>query len=269
MTAGCCDFFVLQLFTVSGGIDLFRTAIRRQPFCLSENFGQHMKTKQTIIFLALMTVLIPSGRVNAANVIVPGTSDLWLAGMPPNSTASGGDVAPGQSPVLVTGVQIMPGGSYFFTASGSVRHGPSQGFSGPEGDSGQITPHFAGAENGIAGLTAPVDALIGVFLSSQQPDLSAAPAGLDFTSSASRTYSQLSPALQQPFFIGDGLNGQVPREIIAPQGASRLFLGTMDGQGWFNNEGEFNVTVVPEPNVVLLLSLGSIACLFAIRRGRN
>jgi hypothetical protein len=50
--------------------------------------------------------------------------------------------------------------------------------------------------------------------------------------------------LKQVFFIGDGLAGDLGGQlVIAPPGATRLYLGTMDGGGWFNNTGEFSVSV--------------------------
>ena len=54
----------------------------------------------------------------------------------------------------------------------------------------------------------------------------------------------LAPGLKQPFFIGDGLtkSGAI-QQVIAPTGATRLFLGVMDEYAWFDNEGSFTVQV--------------------------
>jgi hypothetical protein len=50
--------------------------------------------------------------------------------------------------------------------------------------------------------------------------------------------------LRQLFFIGDGLtSGGVIQQFVVPQGATRLFLATMDGYGQYNNIGSFTVTV--------------------------
>ena len=70
------------------------------------------------------------------------------------------------------------------------------------------------------------------------------PAALDFSSDASRDFQSLSPALRQPFFIGDGRNssGEV-QKFVAPGGATRLFLGTMDSYGWSDNHGSFTVKI--------------------------
>ena len=108
-------------------------------------------------------------------------------------------------------------------------------------------PHatgVGGAENGIANVFAPANSLIGVFLDASQPDSSPAPAGLSFSTAASWDYTVLSPGLKQPFFIGDGLtSGGLQQQVIVPAGATRLFLGTMDGFGWYDNVGFFEVRV--------------------------
>lgn len=45
---------------------------------------------------------------------------------------------------------------------------------------------------------------------------------------------------------------------MAPSGASRLYLGTMDGFEWVNNDGAFNVTV--EPTAVPEIPASAVAC---------
>jgi hypothetical protein len=50
--------------------------------------------------------------------------------------------------------------------------------------------------------------------------------------------------LREPFFIGDGVNSSgTVQQFVAPPGATRLFLGVMDGSGWYNNSGTFDVVV--------------------------
>jgi hypothetical protein len=76
----------------------------------------------------------------------------------------------------------------------------------------------------------------------------------------------LYPALQQPFYIGDGLTSQANIQfVVAPTGATRLFLGTMDGVDWSNNTGMFTVVVVPEPGVASLASI-TLLSLWCCRR---
>ena len=145
------------------------------------------------------------------------------------------------------------------------------------------------SNNGISGATWPINALVGVFLDASQPSLSAAPASLDFTSTS---FTTLSPQLRQAFFIGDGLTGTgtgTTQTFIVPAGATRLFLGTSDGFGWFNNSGSFAVTVtaggvigpapvisvtpaanVPTLSFPMLALLGlalATAAIFLVRRG--
>jgi hypothetical protein len=200
--------------------------------------------------LVFVAALVCSGSALAQSVvkIVPGTADPWLAGMPGGSTASAGDSAPAQSPVQVDGaVNVALGGTLTFVVTGEVSYVPAlQGYT-PDGPSGLVTSHSTGVENGIASLTAPVSSLIGVFLDATQPNLAGpAPTSLDFSTAPARAYTTLSPALRQPFYIGDGLTGTGTgsvQVINVPTGATRLFLGSMDGSGWYNNAGEFSVTV--------------------------
>ena len=63
--------------------------------------------------------------------------------------------------------------------------------------------------------------------------------------------------LKQTFYVGDGLtSGGVQQGRIVPAGATRLYLGTMDGYEWSNNSGAFTarVDVVPEPSSLLCLA---------------
>ena len=178
---------------------------------------------------------------------VPGSSNPYLAGMPNGSTCCSGDSAPGQSPVLVTTVVVSPGSSLTFTVTGSVSFAGGTPSDPPDGGFTFSTV----SSNGISGATWPVDALVGVFLDASQPDLSAAPAALDFSGTGIGTsFTTLSPALKQAFFIGDGLTGTgtgSQQTFIVPAGATRLFLGTSDGVGWFNNTGSFAVTILQGP----------------------
>jgi hypothetical protein len=157
--------------------------------------------------------------------------------------------------------------AYSFQASGGVTFTPLL----PPNvlpDGSLVTPHHGGAENGIAGLTAPIGSLIGVFLDDAQPGPSQAPVTPSpsppgppsvplvppfslFDTPASRDYLSISPSLKATFFVGDGLTSTgEPQKAIAPAGATRLFLGIMDGYGWYTNRGSFEVTVsvVPEPS---------------------
>ena len=80
-------------------------------------------------------------------VTVPGTSDPWLAGMPDGSTASGGDIAPDQSPVEVLGLSLLSGTRLRFSASGGVANAPTIPLVRPDGFLDSIETHVHGAEN--------------------------------------------------------------------------------------------------------------------------
>ncbi len=239
-----------------------------------------MRTPRTLCAAATAVVLVALtfARPMAAQRVtfsVSGRSDPWLAGMPPGSTASSTDVAPTHSPTQLLGLGLAAGGSLTFSATGAVGH-PTD-VAGPDGFS--FSPHHdAGAQNGIADVTAPFNALVGVFLGGDQPNLSPAPSALDFSSAVARDYLVLFPALKQVFFIGDGLtSASAVQRTHIPAGATRLFLGTMDSFEWRNNTGAFSVTVtavaptsVPEPNTLTLAGVGMavIGAVGVARHGR-
>ena len=175
---------------------------------------------------------------------VPGTSDPWLAGMPNGTGASNGDVAPTHSAVLMKGTVLKPGNALSFAAVGGVSSAAGYPLHPADGDSNSVIAHDAGAQNGISDVKAPFDSLLGVFLGPARPDASPAPDALDFSSAQSQSRLSLAPALKQVFFIGDGkARSGVVQKFTVPAGATRLFLGTMDSTGWYNNQGFFTVQV--------------------------
>ena len=129
--------------------------------------------------------------------------------------------------------------------------------------------------------------LSGVFLDNTDPINLTAPASLDFSStSLGRSFSSLTPELQQTFFIGDGLTGEgsgTIQSFLVPDGATRLFLGIVDGAYFVggpdyydNNVGSFSATFeltsVPEIDPtglasVISLVVGSLALLERRRAG--
>jgi hypothetical protein len=209
--------------------------------------------------LALATISLNPDRANAATFTVPGTANLYLSGLPSGMTSTFGDTTFNASPVQVSGVPITAGTILNFSATGGVNNDPAAALQAPDGNAGGIVSHAdenerpGFAENGIASFTAPINSLIGVFLGSSSPTTSAAPTALDFSTSASRAYSSLSPLLKQVFYIGDGLTGTgtgARQSIVVPVGATRLFLGTADGIEWNNNAGQFTVDVTAIPGVL-------------------
>lgn len=216
--------------------------------------------------------------VHGMPTVVPATGDPYLAGMPLGSTASAGggttDTAPTHSPVLVSGLNFMPGDALVFEVTGATEVMPAicpDNCPPPDGN----IPFAAQSFNGIAAVTSNLNSLMGVFLDDELPSSSAAPAALDFTS-IGYSFEMYAPELKQVFFIGDGLTGNQSGQVqkfIVPDGATRLFLATHDGFGWWNNSGEFLVNssiaineTVPMTSLFFRLLLGGtfvlIACIY-------
>jgi hypothetical protein len=157
----------------------------------------------------------------------------FLAGMPNGSTCCMGDSAPAESPVLVTGISLIPGSTITFTnVTGSVNNSGFAPTSPPDGDPNMLVttaPLEGGNQspNNIAGfISTPISALAGVFLGPGLPTANPAPLPIDFGSSGVGTnFLSLSPMVQQAFFIGDGLTGNGTGEVqtfIVPAGARQV-----------------------------------------------
>jgi Flp pilus assembly protein TadG len=112
------------------------------------------------------------------------------------------------------------------------------------------------SEHGMSDARMPLNSLNAVFLGSTQPDLNTAPGTLDFSTQAEQDYTagsnngeaevngQFAPLLQQVFYVGNGQTSVGAQEsFVVPTGATRVFLGTMDGHEWSNNSGGFSVTI--------------------------
>jgi hypothetical protein len=236
------------------------------------------------VAVAAISLFSASGLfASSVTVSVPGTANPFLAGVASGSCCNG-DTVPGESPSSAGAVTV--GATLTFTAvTGGVSYAGGSPTDGPDGNSGNLisTPDYEGGLttiNNIAGYYhAPVDALVGVFLGPNDPTTNPAPALLDFGPGALGTnFGGLTPTLQQIFFIGDGLTGTGSggvQKFIVPTGATRLYLGVVDGFGWFNNSGSISVTVnsnaavTPEPAEMSLVLIGLGAVGFAYREARR
>ena len=190
-----------------------------------------------------------------ANATVGGQSDPWLADVTNGASVSDGDVAPNQSPPMVT--QVTPGDTITFTNvtanGGGVSHAAGLAPQGPNGATAAIYSHNCddplgepAVQNNIGDVKAPIDALMGLFLTNNAPNTQPAPTTvLDYTTQAARDQvATVNLQNQQPFFIGTGqTTAGVTKTYTVPAGCTRLYLGIMDGHQWSNNSGSFGVTI--------------------------
>jgi hypothetical protein len=200
---------------------------------------------------------------------IAATANPFLAGMPKGSVASlnnphnspdyagdefSSDAAMRKASPMRAGEDGIPmtvkeGMDFTFDSiAGTARHDPNLDFFHPDGELADIGHNTNGNENGILDVTAPINALVGIFLDDNAPNTTAAPsvsdpynadAPTDFTRASERNRLTYRPKLKQIFFIGDGLtDDQVKQKFVAPQGATRLYLATWDFYEWNNNAGE-------------------------------
>jgi len=249
-----------------------------------------MKMKPTLgsMIGAVGAVVLASAASGAsagsATFSVAGSSDPFLAAQPVRTSCCGGDTAPSESPVLVT-TALTAGQVLTFSATGGVNYQGSTPASGADGDNDgtAYTYRFSMTTDygtGIAGAqNVNVDGLVGVFVGGVPSG--AAPTPLDFVGAGASTgldFTSLAPGLDQIFWIGDGLTGigtGAVQQFTAPTGATALYLGAVDGSGWFNNSGTLLVTVnglasgpagVPEPASWAMMLTGFGLAGAALRR---
>ena len=217
---------------------------------------------------ALLPVAAPAATITG--VVVTGDSNPNLAGRPNGATCCSGDSAPTHSPVEVLGLAYNSGDILTFSATGQVSNtGSATPGNIPDG-SGIF--NMTDYDGGIApALGVNLNALVGVFLGPSEPS-GTGPTSITFSGGVGLDFASLSPEVGQIFFIGDGLTGNLTgaiQEFEVPDGATRLFLGTSDGFGWFNNSGQFTVTIngpgddqpptgVPLPAGLVLVGLGLV-----------
>ncbi|MCX6106316.1 MAG: hypothetical protein NTY08_10855 [Proteobacteria bacterium] len=164
---------------------------------------------------------------------------------PPTPT----DVTPKNSPILVApiGDCITAGKQIYFSVSGSITFSRVDAPTDGNGSLSQIVHHQKGATLGKSDIIAPINSLIGVFLSESDPAGMPAPATLDFSTQKARDYVSLSPAVGQVFFIGTGLTSTGEHhKVVVPQGATRLYFAVMDIYQWNNNSGSLSGAIMTE-----------------------
>ena len=132
-------------------------------------------------------------------------------------------------------------------SGGTTSHGGSNPSVTADGST-RIEPHQKGSLFGKSGITAPMNSLLGVFLSADDPINSVASEKLNFSDANSRNYSSLLPKLGQVFFIGNGrFDGDKFQLVIVPKGATRLYFAIHDSYEWNNNSGTLQGAILWRP----------------------
>ncbi|WP_337189237.1 PEPxxWA-CTERM sorting domain-containing protein [Phenylobacterium sp.] len=224
-------------------------------------------------------ILLAAGTAaQAATVVVdvPGKANPFLAGKP-DGYACCGDTAPNASPILAL-IDFDTSGVITFSAIGGFNFSGGTPVASADGNGGTVNM----ANNPVTGIAGADgvrwNALVGVFLNDDGPIANDPPARFATGQMGAAT---ISPVLNQIFWIGDGLTGTGigdVQQFFAPEGATRLYLGSTDGSGWFNNSGVSQVTitytalptngggVVPEPSTWAMMILGFGAAGAMLRR---
>ncbi|NJR73770.1 MAG: VWA domain-containing protein [Scytonema sp. CRU_2_7] len=155
-------------------------------------------------------------------------------------------VRPGSVPeTFPQSITVQPNEIFSFTASGEVNF--SNGFSPFNPDGYSLRNTVRGLE-GITGYNGRMGSLVGVFLDDENPVNQTPPSELNFQRIGS-DFTFLTPSIGQVFFIGDGRNeADQIQQFVAPQGATRLFVGIADGNSlspgnYEDNEGAYQVTI--------------------------
>jgi hypothetical protein len=242
------------------------------------------------LLLILSTVIfIPatSGNSLAGFVLdVDSKSDLSNAGR----SVVNSPYTPPDLVLLPAGIDLPKGENRwieFSSVTGVVNAGPGWPDVGPDGGTQGPGPTFGTnifSYNGISGIVADRFLfLAGVFLTDDQPTAGTEPDRLDFRSIGTN-FQELSPAISQSFFIGDGRTstGEIQRFRV-PDTATRFYIGFLDSYdfGWvqggdlpyayWDNTGslkaEFGVYAVPAPSTLIsaLIASGVLLGLLALR----
>lgn len=181
-----------------------------------------------------------------ATAMVDGRADIYSANAAVPDAGRGGR--------LPSRITLVGNGGYitFSSVKGKVGCAGAGLQAGPDGGACAGGNTDILAANGIAGIVdhQKTQFLVGVFLGNANP--ARPPARLDFSDAAQgSSFAELSPALGQPFYIGDGMTPSgLQQRFVIPPGATRLYLGFADAfsfQGppgaYADNTGGLSVTL--------------------------
>jgi hypothetical protein len=202
--------------------------------------------KLSLIAIA-STFVLAAGAANAATVVVPGTSDPFLAGAAAGNsvTFSSGDTDTftADSPVAyaVTAGEVLTIAAVTDPTLGRVDNCPGCTNTGNISSEAFTAHGFTALVSGFQSLQ--INSLVGLF-------------------------NDASPAV---FEIGSG------NTYVVPTGATTLYLGTVDSYQWSNNVGAYDVTLsavsaaVPEPATwaMMLFGIGGIGATMRMARRKS
>src|SRR4028118_577356 len=190
------------------------------------------KIVNTLAAIGLGLAVTNVNPVKAAQLTISADSNIFGAGKtsaPAPGGGTGGQLPPRYNFAAAAG-QVLT----FSNISGNVSYAPFPEVSNVSGDGRAPFGTNISSYGGISGIRNDnaIAFLVGVFLNDSEPTGSG-PSPLDFTNNTS--FAELSPQLNQTFFIGDGLTGSGVGNIqrfLVPEQATRLFLGFADGAGY-------------------------------------
>ncbi len=256
--------------------------------------------RSQLFCVVLAICMVPVCATAASTIVIPGNANIFGAGHaapPPIPSTPFNDLYPDESGpgVLPPGISFTPDPYLILRFDSVVGSGPLGGVAynggvsaaGPEGFTDQpygadLLSTNVSSTAGISGIsmTNRVLFLVGVFLGPTEPVI--APPALNYDGANSQV--NFAPALGQTFFIGDGFtDSAVQQNFYVPTGATRLFLGFVDGwqfQGapsWYgDNRGELTATLhfdsytpgVPDPATIWLVAAPLAVVWYRARRRR-
>jgi len=227
------------------------------------------KIVNTLAAIGLGLAITNVNPVKAAQLTISGDSNIFGAGKtsaPAPGGGFGGQLPPMYNFAVAAG-QVLT----FSNISGSIyfsgAYAPA--FTNGIGDGGYSSGTNISSYGGISGIRNDnrFGFLVGVFLTDLEPT-DPAPLALDFTNNTS--FEEISPLLNQTFFIGDGFTGSGLGNIqrfLVPDQATRLFLGFADGaiiQGLPGDLALHNSSMLsiarPQGTNIFQLVIGTVLC---------